>query len=120
MNSKWSMEFAQDRILVFRMLDDDPTVRTAEEAAVRFCELMDDMQGNVTFVIDMSSLEGGYEPDARQLWSETVDRYKKRIDKIRVVGASTALLRMAVSLVSMVTEIPMEHHSSLAEAIAAG
>lgn len=117
--NKWSMNMVADHI-VFQPLEDDPGGSATEDAVARFRQMMDSVERAVVLIFDMSRLTTGYDADARKHWSDVVKLYQNRVERLVAVAASTALQRMAVSVVSLDAGIPLEHCSSLEAALPEG
>jgi hypothetical protein len=90
-------------VIVCRGHDKEGTVGAAVRA---FHELVGQRPGTFAIVGDLREMTG-YESESRVAWQEAFARHGKRIDRLVLVGAQSALIRMGAATIGALTGIPV-------------
>lgn len=99
---------ARDRIVIV------PPRRWGEADAKATIAELERLVGTRRFhmVADCRGFES-YDKEVRQAWQAALGRYKAQIIDVTVVGVQSALVRMGISTVAMITGITMQHALAL-------
>src|SRR5688572_30722542 len=96
---------AEGSDIVITARDHDRT-DAVHQAVARFVELAEAIKDDLRVIADLSQMSG-YETEARKAWTAVFARYRSRIDRLVLVGARSALIRMGAATVGALAGIPV-------------
>jgi hypothetical protein len=104
---------AHERDLVITARDHDRS-GAVHKAAATFVELAEARPDGFRIIADLREMTG-YETESRKAWTAVFSRFRSRIDRLVLVGARSALIRMGAATVGALSGIPVRFVDSINE-----